>query len=256
MGFNALASRPAPRAALTYVSALRREKCNTPSMPPAKASAAAREDGHGNGAIDHGRAHHKAVGGKIAGEVAGAVGAGKIEERRSGSGPLRDETREVGHFAVGGGHIGEAGRAHRLRAALADRERGQRSQLREAFVLDDGRRRVGAGDQDRRPRSAADLGIFYRLDAQERGDNHLVAAGTECGGGALRIGLGPRHQKPHGQICTKKSVPARSFNSRPASAPSSAACSRPPSRKTSNASLPSGLTMMPRKRTISPPTLA
>ena len=110
---------------------------------------------------------------------------------------------------------------------------------------------VGAGDQDRRPRPGADLRIGCRLDAQQWRGDHVVALRAQRGGGALRVGLGAREQKPHVQSRTKKSAPPRALSSRPASAPSSAAWSRRPSRKTSNAALPSGFTMMPRKWTAS-----
>ncbi len=36
-----------------------------------------------------------------------------------------------------------------------------------------------------------------RLDAQQRRDDHVVAVRAQRRGGALRVGLGAREQKPH-----------------------------------------------------------
>ena len=209
-----------------------------------------------NRAIDHDGADDKALPGKTAGEIAGAIGADKIEQRGSAFDALGDQACEVAHVAIGGRHIRKAGTSHRLRAALADREYRECAQLRKAPMASNRRRRVGAGDDDRRKRFGGDLGILDQLDAQERRNDDGVTASPQRRCSPFRVGFGPGHQQPHFQARTKKSTLARSRNSRPAAAPSSAAISRRPSRETSNASLPSGFTMMPRKRTVAASTRA
>src|SRR5262245_33953811 len=107
---------------------------------------------------------------------------------------------------------------------------------------------IGAGQQHRTPRRAAEIGIGDPLDAQQRRQQNLVAKTAQGGGGALIVGFGSRHQKPHGQASAKKSAPPRTRSSRPAAAPMRSAASTLPVRVVSNASLPSGLRIMPRKR--------
>ncbi len=92
-------------------------------MPRAKASAAAggRAVG-GNGTVNHRGAHDEILRGKTAGKVAGAIRAGKIEERGPAFDPLGGKPRKVDGVAVGGADVGKARSAHRLRGALADRK--------------------------------------------------------------------------------------------------------------------------------------
>ena len=136
----------------------------------------ARQGGGGNRAIDHRYAHREIPRAEITGDVAGAIRAGEIEKRQASFEPPGGKPREIAAVAVGGYHLGEAGRAHRLCAVLADREHRHILKLRAAWVPHDRGSRVGAGDQDRRPRPAADLGILQRLDAKERRDNNGMAA--------------------------------------------------------------------------------
>ena len=125
VGFlSASSPAPASRTARRNASALRREKCRTPSTPRQSIRRRGRKNRSGNGAIDHGGADDKALPGKTAGEIAGTIGAGKIEQRGSAFDALGDQAGEVAHVAIGGCHIRKAGRTHGLRAAPADREYG------------------------------------------------------------------------------------------------------------------------------------
>src|SRR5579863_4569716 len=115
---------------------------------------------------------------------------------------------------------------------------------------------VDAGQEKRCPRTGAEIGIGQSLDGDERGDDRLVSAGAQGERGAGGVRLRANDQETHAQACAKKSALASRFSSPAPSAPSAAASAGRPSRTISNAALPSGLTIMPRKRSVPPPTVA
>jgi hypothetical protein len=156
-----------------------------------------RQRSPGDRAIDDDRAHRQAAAGEHAGKIAGAVGASQIQERGPTFESFADQAREIGDGAIGRRYVGKADAAHRLRAAVTDGEHRQRTQLRKAFVSCNRRRGVGAGDEDRREWSRANLGIVHRLDAQQWGGDDRVAAFAQFRSSPLRVRLGPRHQEPH-----------------------------------------------------------
>ena len=167
-------------------------------MLPASASAAA--CGKASAAtrpVNHGRPHGEILRGEIAGNVAGAFRTGKIKKRRPLLEPLGGKPRKIVRAAARGDDVGKADVAHRLRAAFADREHRQTFKLGETLMPRNRRRRIGAGDEDRCPRSAAKLHFVHRLDAQERRDDRRVAARAQRGRGAFGVGLRPGHQQTH-----------------------------------------------------------
>jgi hypothetical protein len=109
------------------------------------------------------------VHGQFADEIGSAVLAREIEQGTRRIETARDEVPdEIAHVPAGCAHLGEAGAARRIGAALADREGRQREQGVTCRIVGDCRRRVGAGDDHRAP--IAGQIRWNRLDAHQRRD--------------------------------------------------------------------------------------
>jgi len=81
-----------------------------------------RKDRDGSGTVDRGGAYDETLSRKTAGKIAGAIGAGKIEERGPAFDALGHKACKVTRVAIGRRYIDEARSAHRLRGAPADRK--------------------------------------------------------------------------------------------------------------------------------------
>jgi hypothetical protein len=139
-------------------------------------------------AIDHGGDDLHAARGEV--DLAGAILAGEIKQRPALCFVLRAEEREeIGLVAVGGAHIAKAGGACGLRAAASHREDRERGKRRAAGMGCNGAGSIGAGHRHGAVGRVGD-GAIDRFDAQQRRQQHLVAARAQRGGGARAVGSG------------------------------------------------------------------
>ena len=191
---SAASRTPAPRAASTKASALRREKCSDAVDPGRQGiGGVARQVSRGNRAIDQ-RGLHGEI---LRPQQRRRDRPNVLRRRDKGAAPrgvMRAVTRrgKIIHIAVGGSDIGEAELAHGVGGMTAHGEDRRWRVIRRAAVRSDRAHGIGAGHQDRRPGSAAEFGIGERFDASsgamiDRVTSARSAAAVRSASGSGRV---------------------------------------------------------------------
>ena len=189
---------------------------------------------------------------EIAGEIAGAVLAGEIEQRRRASAATRRARMRRARsrlVAVGGAHVAKptARAASAVRRPTANTgsadelARGADARRWRAPHWRWSARRAPNGPSAQARHATGSMRSSGASTTSWPRARSACAVRSPSGSGRVT-----RSRTPHAGA--KKSAPARALSSRPASAPSAAASAAAPARVVSNTSLPSGLAIRPRKR--------
>ena len=182
------------------MSALRRDRCNTPSrLPSAKCgSDGRRKFVRPDCTVDHDGVRQQTALAKIAGHIGGPIRAGEIKERSAdGRAVGNDQAHQVVRIAVGRQHLGKPGGAGCRRRAPPDREDRQCTQFATARMQFDRPGRVATGHDDAGPGTRTKIGVRRSLDPQEWCDQHLMTLRAQMRCGLLAFGFGPGDQEPH-----------------------------------------------------------
>src|SRR5262245_55490981 len=111
---------------------------------------------------------------------------------------------------------------------------------------------VAAGNDERLRTDEVERHVARELDVEQRREHGLVPARGKRLGLAARVRFRPRDENAHQASFARNSGPARATSSWPASFPSLVACSAEPVSSTPYDSVPSGVSMRPRKRKMPP----
>ena len=184
---------------------------------------------------------------KLPRKIAGTVLAGEIEQPAAAPGKARrDQPHQIGQRAVGRRDVAQSRPRVPPRRCAPDRKGRKAREFRRARMRRQCARRIRAGHQHGAVRSRRIPHRSFACD-NSGATSTVMPTRAQCLRGARRIGFRPRDQQAHVRLRRNRRG-ARRFNSAPASAPSVVASRAVAARLVSNASLPSGRRIMPRKR--------
>src|SRR5215469_6851167 len=129
----------------------------------------------GQDAIDHDQIDFEIFTTQRSGKVAGPFLAGEIKQPRRRLQTSGDEIGEIVHIAARRGDLGETHVPRRFCSYIADGKNRYAVPLFVPGKRGDAPKSVGAGEQDRGPRSGFRIDIGETFDFEERRDDRLVA---------------------------------------------------------------------------------